>query len=176
VKGVRIGRLYREGHGNGSSRERERVRMEGGVVRMGGVCGGERRDEIVGERPPVRGRGGRHLSHTQKPWEAGTTSLLDWVCPLRPIPRQSAGSPPYKWKYPDRPRPSRLSSQMSSSADLPLHQYASILRCPPSPDHRPAIPHKRNKFSRLPIMLSNHLPPFPSSLPQSSPLQTFLSP
>jgi hypothetical protein len=65
VKGVRIGRLYREGHGNGGSRRvRERRGLEEGrVVRVGGRGGRDWGGEIVGERPPVgRGRG-RHLSH-----------------------------------------------------------------------------------------------------------------
>jgi hypothetical protein len=74
VKGVRIGRLYREGHGNGGrKRMGKRGRLEeGGVVRVSGRGGRERSREIVGKRPPVfrgrgRGRGGRHLSHREKP-------------------------------------------------------------------------------------------------------------
>jgi hypothetical protein len=54
VKGVRIGRLYREGHGNGRRRERERRGMvERRVMGMRGSGGRERTGEIVGERPPV---------------------------------------------------------------------------------------------------------------------------
>lgn len=57
MKGVRIGRLYREGHGNGGKnvkRMRERGRVEEWrVVRVCGRCGRERSGEIVGERGPV---------------------------------------------------------------------------------------------------------------------------
>jgi hypothetical protein len=64
VKGVMIGRLYREGHCNWARRMGERG--------LCGVSGGGRSEwtgEIVGERPPVKGggrvndgsgRGGRH--------------------------------------------------------------------------------------------------------------------
>jgi hypothetical protein len=83
VKGVRIGRLYRERHGNGSSRRvGERGRLEERrVVRMSGRGGRDWSREIVGERPPVgRGRGGRHLSDGEKPLrvgkEAGTLPLF----------------------------------------------------------------------------------------------------
>jgi len=54
VKGVRIGRLYRERHGDGGRRMGKRGGMvERRVVRMRGGGGGERTGEIVGERPPV---------------------------------------------------------------------------------------------------------------------------
>jgi hypothetical protein len=54
VKGVRIVRLYREGHGDGvGRRKRNGGGLEGwGVVGMGGGGRGEV-SEIVGERPPV---------------------------------------------------------------------------------------------------------------------------
>lgn len=54
MKGVRIVRLYRVGHGDGRGRMGKRCRMmDVGAVVMGG--GGRRGEtsEIVGERPPV---------------------------------------------------------------------------------------------------------------------------
>lgn len=52
LKGVRIGGLYRERHGDW------RRRMRGGVIRVS-MCRRERTCEIVRERSPVKGlRGG----------------------------------------------------------------------------------------------------------------------
>jgi len=55
MKGVRIGRLYRERHCNWA----RRMGMgERGLCGVSGGGGGEWTGEIVGERPPVKGGGG----------------------------------------------------------------------------------------------------------------------
>jgi hypothetical protein len=56
VKGVRIGGLYREGHGDW----RRVVGERGGMMegRVGWLCGGSERLGVVGERGPVEGGGG----------------------------------------------------------------------------------------------------------------------
>jgi hypothetical protein len=173
VKGVRIGRLYREGHGDGGREERRRG-------------GGERTGEIVGERPPVRGRG-RH-SRKEKPlgsryFSYGISSAPPSLANL-PVPLPLNGNilagllvalSLFSLKC---LLPKQIFPYITPLSTRLIH-FFPVRPSPDPPAMSDTIPRLQMSFPILHLLLPlpTPFPPFsPNSLLQTSPPRTFHTP